>query len=76
MDAAHRTGVYFKDPGSGVLYYRSDSAASHLSPADADLLDLGGIGILHVSGITAAISARRRPSSTAPSSALARRVCW
>ncbi|MGC5170264.1 sugar kinase [Microbacterium sp. DT81.1] len=56
MDAAHRTGVYFKDPGSGVLYYRSDSAASHLSPADADLLALDGIGILHVSGITAAIS--------------------
>ena len=57
MDAAHRTGVYFKDPGSGVLYYRTDSAASHLSPADADALDFAGIGILHVSGITAAISA-------------------
>jgi 2-dehydro-3-deoxygluconokinase len=57
MDATHRTGVYFKDPGSGVLYYRTNSAASHLSPRDADALDFAGIGILHVSGITAAISA-------------------
>ncbi|HEX5859096.1 MAG TPA: sugar kinase [Microbacterium sp.] len=57
FDGDHRTGVYFKDPGNGVLYYRSGSAASHLSPADADALEFAGIGILHVSGITAAISA-------------------
>ena len=56
FDGAHRTGVYFKDPGSGVLYYRSGSAASHLAPSDADALEFAGIGILHVSGITAAIS--------------------
>jgi 2-dehydro-3-deoxygluconokinase len=57
IDARHPTGVYFKDPGHGVLYYRAGSAAAHLSPADADALDFAGVGILHVSGITAAISA-------------------
>ena len=55
-DAAHRTGLYVKDPGHGVAYYRDDSAASHLSPADADRLSLEGVDIVHVSGITAALS--------------------
>jgi 2-dehydro-3-deoxygluconokinase len=57
FDAAHPTGVYFKDPGHGVRYYRAGSAASHLAPEDAASLDLHGVGIVHVSGITAAISA-------------------
>jgi 2-dehydro-3-deoxygluconokinase len=56
-DPGHRTGLYVKDPGRGVSYYRDGSAASQLSPADADSLDLHGIGVLHLSGITAAISA-------------------
>jgi 2-dehydro-3-deoxygluconokinase len=55
-DPAHPTGLYVKDPGHGVRYYRAGSAASHLSAADADLIELGGVRILHVSGITAAIS--------------------
>ena len=55
-DDAHRTGLYVKDPGHGVAYYRNGSAASHLSPADADGLSFGGVDIVHVSGITAAIS--------------------
>jgi 2-dehydro-3-deoxygluconokinase len=54
-DPEHRTGLYVKDPGRGVHYYRDHSAAAHLSPADADVVDFGGIGILHVSGITAAL---------------------
>jgi 2-dehydro-3-deoxygluconokinase len=56
LDAAHPTGVYFKDPGQGVLYYRAGSAASHLSAADVAGVDLRDVAILHVSGITAAIS--------------------
>ena len=57
FDARHPTGVYFKDPGHGVRYYRAGSAAAHLSAADADAVDLAGVAVLHVSGITAAISA-------------------
>lgn len=56
FDARHPTGVYFKDPGHGVRYYRAGSAAAHLSPADVDAVDLAGVAVLHVSGITAAIS--------------------
>jgi 2-dehydro-3-deoxygluconokinase len=56
FDAAHPTGVYFKDPGQGVLYYRAGSAASHLSAADVAGVDFDDVAILHVSGITAAIS--------------------
>ncbi|WP_120338907.1 sugar kinase [Cryobacterium soli] len=55
-DPAHPTGLYVKDPGHGVRYYRAGSAAAHLSPADADLVALTGVRIVHVSGITAAIS--------------------
>ncbi len=55
-DGGHRTGLYVKDPGHGVSYYRAGSAASHLSPADAEGLALEGVDIVHLSGITAAIS--------------------
>lgn len=56
-DDAHPTGLYVKDPGQGVSYYRRGSTASHLSASDADEVDLSGVDVLHVSGITAAISA-------------------
>ncbi|OSM43250.1 sugar kinase [Nesterenkonia sp. PF2B19] len=56
FDPEAPTGVYFKDPGHGVLYYRRGSAASRLSAADADALDLGDIGLVHLSGITPALS--------------------
>ena len=56
FDPVHATGVYFKDPGHGVRYYRAGSAASRLSPADADAVALAGVRVLHLSGITAAIS--------------------
>ncbi|QKJ20901.1 sugar kinase [Microbacterium hominis] len=55
IDAAHRTGLYVKNPGAGVHYYRDGSAASHLDAADADAVDLHGVAIVHVSGITAAL---------------------
>jgi 2-dehydro-3-deoxygluconokinase len=57
FDEAHPTGLYVKDPGNGVLYYRRESAASHLAIADAEMIELDGVDALHVSGITAAISA-------------------
>ncbi|MGK3951805.1 sugar kinase [Microbacterium sp. I2] len=57
LDDAHPTGLYVKDPGHGVLYYRRDSAASHLSEVDAETVSFDGVDLLHVSGITAAISA-------------------
>jgi len=56
FDKQNPTGVYFKDPGHGVSYYRAGSAASRLSPADVDAVPLNGVRILHVSGITAALS--------------------
>ena len=56
VDAVHPTGLYVKDPGNGVSYYRAGSAASHLDPADADALSWDGVAVLHVSGITAALT--------------------
>lgn len=53
------TGVYFKDPasdGTGVLYYRDGSAASTMEPGDLDDLPLAGVRIVHISGITPALS--------------------
>lgn len=55
-DDTHPTGLYVKDPGASVYYYRTGSAASH---ADARLLagvDWGEVAMLHVTGITAALS--------------------
>jgi 2-dehydro-3-deoxygluconokinase len=56
IDSGHPTGIYVKDPGAGVFYYRRGSAASHLAPADAQAVSLTSVDLLHVSGITAAIS--------------------
>jgi len=55
-DPLHPTGLYVKDPGNGVQYFRAGSAASHLSPDDIARVPLEGVRILHVSGITAALS--------------------
>ena len=53
------TGIYFKDPapaGTSVYYYRSGSAASRLTPATADLPDLRDVRVLHLSGVSLAVS--------------------
>ena len=55
VDARHPTGLYVKDPGAGVAYYRAGSAAAHLAPGDADAVSWDGVAVLHVSGITAAL---------------------
>ena len=65
VDASHRTGVYVKDPGRGVHYYRDGSAAAHLSPRDAEDVSLSDVAVVHVSGITAALG-RSPHGGTAP----------
>lgn len=55
-DPSAPTGLYVKDPGHPVSYYRAGSAASRLRPPDVPLVPLAGVEVLHVSGITAAIS--------------------
>lgn len=57
VDPRHPTGLYVKDPGHGVAYYRAGSAAAHLDVADADGVSWDGIAVLHVSGITAGLGA-------------------
>jgi len=56
------TGLYFVQrwypvpPKSIAVYYRKGSAASRLSPEDIDPAYIGNAKILHVSGITPAVS--------------------
>jgi 2-dehydro-3-deoxygluconokinase len=53
------TGVYFKDPGprqTTVHYYRAGSAASRMSAADAEAFLPPGTHLVHLSGITPALS--------------------
>lgn len=51
------TGVYFKDPGQGVHYYRAGSAASRMTADSIAAVPLEDARIVHVSGITPALSA-------------------
>lgn len=57
IDPDAPTGVYFKDPGRGVLYYRRGSAASRLGPQAIAAVPLEDAEIVHISGITPALSA-------------------
>lgn len=57
FDPAAPTGLYVKDPGAGVHYYRAGSAASRMTPALLDRIDFADLSLLHLSGITAALSA-------------------
>jgi 2-dehydro-3-deoxygluconokinase len=63
IDPDAPTGVYAKDPGpdaTGVHYYRAGSAASRLGPGALDDPRLAGARLLHLSGITPALSASCR----------------
>ncbi len=54
------TGLYLKDPapdGTTVWYYRTGSAASGMDRTDVDRARAGSPRLLHLSGITAALSA-------------------
>lgn len=58
VDKQRPTGIYLKDPGpdgTNVYYYRAGSAASAISRGDVSLLPRPR-RLLHVSGVTAAIS--------------------
>ena len=57
VDPGAPTGVYFKDPGHGVLYYRRGSAAARMGPASVADVPLEDAEVVHISGITAALSA-------------------
>ncbi|MDQ0574531.1 sugar kinase [Agromyces albus] len=57
VDPVAPTGVYFKDPGRGVQYFRAGSAASRMTSALLDELPLDTARIVHLSGITPALSA-------------------
>jgi 2-dehydro-3-deoxygluconokinase len=56
VDAQAPTGVYFKDPGNGVLYYRRGSAASCMAASSVEHVPLEQAEAVHVSGITPALS--------------------
>ncbi len=56
IDDGAPTGVYIKDPGHGVHYYRAGSAASRLSPAALDVVDWSTVDTVHLTGITLALS--------------------
>ncbi len=64
IDAARNTGVMFLEQRTAdvtrAFYYRSGSAGSTLSPADLDRAFTAGARILHLTGITAALSADAR----------------
>lgn len=57
VDPGAPTGLYVKDPGAGVLYYRAGSAASRM---DETLLQripsLRDVRLVHLTGITPALS--------------------
>jgi len=57
VDPGAPTGVYFKDPGHGVLYYRRGSAAARMCPASVADVPLEDAEVVHISGITPALSA-------------------
>ena len=60
LDSNAPTGVFFRehlpDGRRRVYYYRKNSAASFLSPDDLDLSQFEGARILHLTGITPALS--------------------
>ncbi|MEU2355592.1 sugar kinase [Streptomyces misionensis] len=65
-DPARPTGIYFRtgaDRATGaheVVYYRAGSAASAMSVADMDTAAVRACRVLHLSGITAALSPQCR----------------
>lgn len=67
-DERRPTAVYFKDPtpaGTRVYYYRAGSAASAISIADITHWAAQPARLIHVSGITAALSAGAQEATRA-----------
>lgn len=67
-DEIRPTAVYFKDPtpqGTRVYYYRAGSAAAAITPADVERWTAARPRLVHVSGITAALSEQARDATRA-----------
>ena len=67
-DPVYRTGIQLKNrvtDGSDPYapYYRKGSAASHISKAEIDALDLADVELIHVTGIPPALSESAREAS-------------
>jgi 2-dehydro-3-deoxygluconokinase len=64
LDNGKSTGLLFKErsinPNPNVYYYRKDSAASNLKPQELDAAYIKGAKILHITGITPALSKQCR----------------
>ena len=64
VDPGGPTGLMLKEtPSAGrsvVTYHRTGSAGSRLSPDDLDGVDVRSFSLLHVTGITPALSASAR----------------
>ena len=59
VDPTRPTGLYIKESGAGgspVRYYRTGSAASAMGPELLERLDFDCVRVLHLSGITPALS--------------------
>ncbi len=60
FDKEYQTGLLFKElfehVNPNVYYYRKNSAASHIQPSDLDADYIKSAKILHITGITPAIS--------------------
>lgn len=62
-DPHHPTGLYFVSFHNGkhaLTYYRKGSAAAHIDPHAFDLAALSSVKVLHLSGISLAISPKAR----------------
>ncbi|MFH5821012.1 sugar kinase [Georgenia sp. AZ-5] len=55
-DPDARTGLYVKDPAGGVYYYRKDSAASRMRASEIGDWPVAGARLVHLGGITPALS--------------------
>ncbi|KQX05169.1 MULTISPECIES: sugar kinase [unclassified Leifsonia] len=66
VDPTAATGLLIKEsPSAGrtaVTYYRAGSAGSRLRPDDLDVVDIAGFALVHVTGITPALSQSARAS--------------
>jgi 2-dehydro-3-deoxygluconokinase len=56
-------GEYAEDASYRIWYWRHGSAASTIAPADVDRVDLDGVRLAHLSGISQAISASSRSAT-------------
>lgn len=69
VDGDAKTGLLVKETGAAgrtaVTYYRGGSAGSRLSVQDVDAIRLDDADLVHVTGITAAISASACDAATA-----------